>query len=152
MAVRFTRAEAHHIPELIEGMRLLDRDEMQAASGPDFKLVLERSVAMSYAPGAALWDGGLMCLFGVVPVELMSNEAAIWLIGTDLLTKHPRALNQGARSYICEVRRAFPRLFNYVDARNLPSIRWLRYIGFEIEEAVPYGCEGRPFHRFSMGY
>lgn len=44
----------------------------------------------------------------------------------------------------------FALLTNYVDARNAVSIRWLRWLGFEIEPAAPFGIHGLPFHRFSM--
>jgi len=30
------------------------------------------------------------------------------------------------------------------------SIAWLRWLGFEVKDAEPYGWLGMPFHRFQM--
>lgn len=150
--VSFTSARECHIDELVANMRQLDRQELTAASGPDLHDTLIKSLAFSYAPGAAFDDKGLMCIFGALPGKLMGDEAAPWLVGTDRLTLHPSALNRGTRSYLGKVRQLFPKLFNYVDARNLPSIRWLRRMGFQIDEPMPFGLAAMPFHRFHMGY
>lgn len=141
-----------HIDELVANMRRLDRDELLAASGEDFEATIAKSIAFSYAPGAAFDNKGLMCLFGALPARLMGDEAAPWLLGTDRLTLHPGALNKGAQVYLATVRKQFPRLFNYVDARNLPSIRWLRRMGFEIDPPITFGIAALPFHRFHKGY
>lgn len=39
-------------------------------------------------------------------------------------------------------------LENYVDARNLRTIAWLKWLGFTIDEPVPAGIDGEMFHRF----
>jgi hypothetical protein len=44
----------------------------------------------------------------------------------------------------------FPEMRNYVDARHARSIRWLKWLGFTIEEARPMGFAGLPFHPFGM--
>jgi len=44
----------------------------------------------------------------------------------------------------------FSLLYNYVDARNVKSIKWLRWLGFQLDEPAPYGVRGLPFHRFEL--
>ena len=48
-------------------------------------------------------------------------------------------------------REQFPFMFNYVDARHTDAIRWLKWLGFEFDEAAPYGPFDLPFYRFTMG-
>jgi hypothetical protein len=133
-------------------MRLLDYYEMTAASGLDISGTLARSVRLSYIPGAAFSpDGELMCMFGVMPIDLMGNAAVPWLIGTTTLDRFPGALTRGARTYLAQVEQQYPRLFNYVDERNAPSVKWLRRLGFTIDPPASFGVEGLPFHRFHKG-
>jgi hypothetical protein len=49
-----------------------------------------------------------------------------------------------AMSYCCAP------MENWVDARNLDAIQWLRWCGFQIEAPRPYGKHGLDFCRFTM--
>lgn len=150
--VEFRKAEQGHIELLLADLRQLDADEMLASSGPNFRATLRRSIMVSYLPGAAFDSDGLMCLFGIVPMGLMSEVALPWCIGTNRLLRHPGVLTRATRNYIALVREMYPCLCNYVDARNAPSIRWLKRVGFKLTEyTIPFGPEDRPFYQFSMG-
>ena len=48
-------------------------------------------------------------------------------------------------------RQEFPYMFNYVDVRHKEAIRWLKWLGFTLNEPTPYGPFGLPFHKFHMG-
>ena len=43
---------------------------------------------------------------------------------------------------------AYPKLRNHVDARNSSAITWIKWLGFTVEKAVPYGPDGVLFHPF----
>lgn len=125
---------------------------MEAASGPDLHGTLERSLDLSLSCGAAIRSSKLLCLFGFVPHELMGDTASPWLIGTDMLQENTKALCREARRYLDKAQQLYPKLVNYVDARNAPSIRWLHRLGFTIDPAAPHGVQGLPFHRFHRGF
>jgi hypothetical protein len=151
--VQYTLADDTLIPMLHATMRKRDREELTAASGPDLVDQLHRSIRLSIAPGAAFSPTGeLLCLFGAVPLTMLADTAIPWLVGTDALGRYPSALERGARGYLAAVQQQYPRLVNYVDARNLPSLRWLARVGFSIDPALPFGYEKRPFHRFHKGF
>lgn len=134
-------------------MRPLDRQELIAASGGDLVYTLEQSIHISFGCAAAFnTRDDLLCLLGVAPVDLMGDLGVIWLVGTTALDRHPLDMHRNALRYIRHVRQFYPRLFNYVDARNAPSIRWLSRLGFTIDPPVPFGVQGRPFHRFHLGF
>jgi hypothetical protein len=41
-------------------------------------------------------------------------------------------------------------LENWVDARNVTSIKWLKWCGFDFDDPAPFGVEQLMFHRFEM--
>lgn len=139
---------------LLGSLRALDRAEVEAASGD-----VERTVLLSLritpgAMGAFTRAGEAICYWGAAPMNLLSEVAVPWLLGTDLLSR-PLFARTALRRARLEVRgycEQYRLLVNYVDARNTPSIRWLRRVGFTIEPAAPHGVAGLPFHRFYMGF
>lgn len=137
--------------ELFVQLRPRDYDEVEAATG-DVIGTLLLCQPMSDDP-ITLRDrnGELVAVYGVSPVSLMSDTGALWLLGTPRMERNAKAVFRDAQRYIAFVRERYPRIVNYVDARNGPSIRWLRRLGFTIDPPAPYGVAGLPFHRFHMG-
>lgn len=128
-------------------LRQADREELTAASGPDVLKTLRRAITLSHGR-AYVVEGA--ALFGFVPVSLMSDTAIPWLVGTDALLRMGRTLNRMGKAYCAETLRDYPVLVNFVDVRNEASIRWLKRLGFEFGDPVPFGVEQRPFMRFEM--
>lgn len=141
---------------LLVGLRAHDLDEVRAAFGDiDLRSLLVEGVAASFEPGVLRApDHRLCCLFGATPHgSTLSDIGLLWALSTDEMARHPLASTATTKRYIEYVRRhRFPRLMNWVDARNTPSIRWLRRLGFTIDPPEAYGIEQRPFHRFHMGF
>ncbi len=53
------------------------------------------------------------------------------------------------RRRIPQMLELFPHLVNYVDARHVISVRWLKRMGFHFDpDPVPYGPFGMDFYRF----
>lgn len=144
-------AYLEHAEPLVAEMRALDRQEAIATAGPDVLKTTQQSIALSYEPCAAHVPDGLLCVFGIAPASLMGDTAAPWALGTDRMTRNAAGVLRIAERYFVWARLRYPVLVNYVDARNTPSIRWLKRVGFTIDPAAPFGVEGLPFHRFHMG-
>lgn len=141
-----------HAEELLAQLRPADRDEVEAASG-NVERVVRQSLAVSDDPIAARDpNGGLIAIYGVAPVNLLSDQASPWLLGTARMQTNAKAVLRDAREYLAFARERYPRMMNYVDARNRSSIRWLRKVGFTLEPAAPFGVQGLPFHRFHSGF
>ena len=105
---------------LLAGLRQADRDEVIAASGEDIAGVLRDSVRSSTMVWVAEIDGGLACIFGCAPLDgFLGMRAAPWMLGTDLLDRHPSALMKRCRGYVAEMIRQYPHLLNFVDVRNV---------------------------------
>jgi hypothetical protein len=148
-AAEVRAARAEDIDALLADMRPADFAEGEALLGPGrVREGVESSIAASVHAWALEVDGGLMCLFGVSPINIMAGQGAPWMLGTTLVERHPRALTRFTPPYIARMLAVFPHLVNVVDARNTRSIGWLRRVGFTVLPARPMGCAGLPFHPF----
>ena len=136
--VTFVRLVSGHA-KIAPYLRQADTDELKALSGLSPDVGVSFSIANSQRGYAAYYDGELTAVFGI------SGEI-IWLVGTDTITKHPITFFRTSKQIFHELTKGHNYLHNYVDARNKLHLRWLKWLGFTIEEAVNLGAEGRPFH------
>lgn len=129
-------------------LRADDRNECRAATGLDPEAVLPLGVRISFpAQTMVAPDGEPVGLCGVVPVN---GEGVVWMMATDRLPTLPMTFLRHCGQWVREVSAQYPRLYNVVDARNEVHIKWLRWLGFTIHPAAPYGPLGIPFHSFEM--
>lgn len=147
----FEPATHRHVAPLLADLRECDRLEMEASSGADLETALRTSINLSDQPFAGWAGDKLVCLFGAVRLSIMSDIASPWCLGTTQMARNAAEVIRHTRSWVEWVREDFPKLSNYVDARNRASIRWLRGIGFTIDPPIPFGVSGLPFHHFHMG-
>lgn len=149
-AIDVIPATVDHARALAPRMRAADRDEVWASGGFGPLAALERSLALSPLAWTGTVDGVPACMFGAASASLLGGEGVPWLLGSDLIERHQRAFLRRNREYVRQMQAAFPVLRNMVDARNMTSIRWLRWLGFTIGPAVRWGTAGLPFHPFWM--
>lgn len=125
-------------------------NEIEAMTGLGALAGLEASLAVAHCAWTALVHGEPIAMFGAVSPSLLSERAQPWLLGTDEIARHPRALMTYSRAFVAELLETWPVLANHVDARHTAAICYLRRLGFRIDAAVPFGPKHQPFHPFSM--
>lgn len=81
--------------------------------------------AAVYAP-----TGEVMALFGSAPVALAGSEAAVWLLGSRRIDECKFEYLRFGRRYLAYLLSRYAKVYNYVDARSMKSIRFLRLLGF----------------------
>lgn len=143
-------ATLEHAEAMAPNLRECDRQEIWAASRQLPRDSLRHAVMASSCAWTGMVDDDIACMFGVVPQSLMSGSGFVWMLGTPLVEKHAVMFLRRNRAKVAEMASQFPYLHNYVDARNETAIRWLRWLGFTIHDAEPYGALGLPFHHFEM--
>lgn len=89
-------------------------------------------------------------IFGCTPIDEKNEEAMIWMLATEKIADTRMEFLRYSRYFVDILLKHYPLLFNYVDARNVRSIVWLKKIGAEVKEAKPYGVDQLPFHYFSF--
>lgn len=148
----FRPPESGDVRYIAERMRQADRDEVFAVRG---EVNLVSVVADAVLRSSMCWTGITLerepvCIFGVVPVSLLTGQGSPWMLSTEKVFRFPGALVRETSRYLERMLGVYPHLENYVDARNVRSVRWLTRVGFTVHPPQPYGAAGLPFHRFEM--
>jgi hypothetical protein len=145
-------AEKWHIPHIAAHVRDADRDEFWAASMHTPEEVLEQAFVISRLAWTGLIDGVPVCMYGVVDSStVLIRQGRPWMVGTDLLDKHQVVFLRRCRSSLETMKMCFGKLENYIDARNVKAIQWLKWLGFSFSEPEPLGPLNMPFIRFTLG-
>lgn len=130
-------------------MRASDAAEVRACGREPLESA-RRGVAQSMFCWSAFEGEQLVCIFGCAPLSVVGGIGSPWMLGTPLLRRHERVLVRVTPRYIGTMLKAFPHLVNYVHTDNATSVRWLKRLGFTLQEAAPFGALGEAFHRFEM--
>lgn len=142
---------AADIEHLAANLRECDRQELLASHGGDLLGAVRHAVKISTHCWAMHVGGQLVLIGGAAPLSLLGGIGSPWMLGADHLDRAPGALTRMAVQYRQVCLTAYPYLVNFVDARNVKSIRWLKRIGFTVaEHPVPYGVHGMPFYKFEL--
>jgi hypothetical protein len=143
-------ATAAHIEEILPRVRQADIEEFLATNGWSPRRVMEFGLNTSTFSCAGLINGRVITIFGVAPGSMIGGTGIPWLVGTEDLEKYQRTFLRRCRKVVNAMLTVYPYLENYVDARNHVAKTWLKWLGFELENAAPYGKHRLPFHRFHM--
>jgi hypothetical protein len=142
-----------HAKILTKNIRPADAREIFAAAAR--RSAYECIVSLNKLGGdmfTGLIDGEVACMLGVYRPTHTSTKGIPWMLTTKLIDRHPKLFLKGCRDGM-EIIKAtwdYSHLENYVDAEYDQAIRWLKWLGFTIHPAAPYGPFGLPFHRFEM--
>ena len=137
-----------HVRFVGQRLRRSDIDEIWSSVGTDPLTALEDSVAASSVRYTIILGGAPAAIFGAAPAP--SGQGIAWLLGTEQITRNPRAFWLASKEGLGLLFTWFSQLFNYVDQRNVASLRWLKKLGAQVAPPVPFGIEARPFHYFEL--
>lgn len=149
--IHLAPVEQEHVDYLSTHLSDQDTAEIVALGFSDARAALEHALHRSDHVWAVLLDEEPVMLFGVSPKTMLSNTGVPWALGSGKLRG---AFIEAARKsrrladYMLEL---YPYLENYVDARHTTSVKWLKFCGFTIHPAEPYGVNGELFHKFDRG-
>lgn len=89
-------------------------------------------------------------MIGLVIRDILSGIGTPWLLGTEGALKYKSQFLKLSPDIVNEMLELCPLLINYVHTENKHSIKWLKWIGFTIDEAEPYGLNKKLFHKFHI--
>lgn len=139
-----------YVDQMKGRLRYSDELEVGAACGQSADWGLQRSYELSEAAWVGLIGDNPVCAWGVVRTSILSSVGVPWLLATPEFEEEGLEIVKQSKTYSELMKSRFRLLTNYVDARQEKSIRWLKWLGFTIEEAKPYGLLQLPFHNFWM--
>jgi len=138
-----------HILELSRTMCDEDVEEVWAAGHVVPQKALSIGRARSRDTQTFLANGRVLCIFGVGQIEAFKNVGVPWMLSSGELPKHYWRFARGSAEWMKQQTSKWTEMINYVDARNSRAVRWLAWLGFDIDVPRPYGPDDMPFHRFS---
>lgn len=101
---------------------------------------------------AWVWErqGRVHAIFGVNPVEDRDRVGVIWMLATKTFDDHFMAFAAACKVVVEEMIKDYEYIFNYVSVENKKSIKWLKWLGFDVRPSEPIGIKGAEFNRFEM--
>tara|TARA_R110000744_G_scaffold380326_3_gene500756 strand:+ start:21337 stop:21795 length:459 start_codon:yes stop_codon:yes gene_type:complete len=149
--VEFKKPTPEMIQFIADNMRQADVDEVMAAANSTPLQAITGGIEISYSSSVAVINGDIVAIMGVVKNTALSSTGVPWLLGTEAIVKHYREFLGASPSVLNAMINVCPNLVNHVYVENKVSIRWLKWLGFKIEEAKPFGVNGKLFHKFTIG-
>lgn len=93
----------------------------------------ERTMDFCLMMSTVIWagfiNGGLACIWGVIPPTLMSDRAYLWLYTTDLIKEHQFTLVRHSQLVMEEILSEYPTVVGHAIIGSDKSIRWLKWLG-----------------------
>lgn len=146
--IRFERPTEQHIRFIAANMRDEDAVEVHALGGYTPLDALEISIRNSERAVTVLGDGVPLTMLGLVKPILLSDIGVPWLLSARQALDYKRQFLELSPPVIDDMLQTCPKLINFVHSENKLSIRWLKWLGFTIEPAIPMGPFGAMFHPF----
>lgn len=135
---------------IAQNMSHADADEVLATAGLSPRAALDVSSKVSRDTFVGLVNGVPICAFGIGQRTLLDDVGVPWLLGTPDIRKHARIFLTVSKTWIGNEAKKYSRLENWVDARHTRAVKWLKWLGFTVDDPTPHGIKGMPFHRFHM--
>lgn len=149
MTYSFERATPETLAWVAENARQADVDELWVLTHETPAQVLG---ALGDRTEIMRVEGQPVCAGGVEPLTLLGQKTGVpWMITTDQVALRVRDFLRGSVDRLARAKGEYDCLVNYVDARNVAAVRWLQWLGFTMHAPEPFGLDGLPFHRFSVG-
>jgi hypothetical protein len=135
--------------DIASNLRPEDRDEIEAMSGLDPLVSLTASVMASDMCWVIFENDTPITVFGCGPSG-HPDSGIVWMMGTPRMDEVSMRLGRISLYCLQLMHSKYACLWNYIDARNGKSMRWLDWCGFELLEAHPkFGREKRLFLTFA---
>lgn len=93
-------------------------------------------------------DNRPIAMFGVGDVNILAGVGSPWMLGTPEIERHVMTFLRQCPYWVGQLLQGYTVLRNCVDDRNKLSIRWLKWLGFEVGKPVVF--KGHMFRMFEM--
>lgn len=131
-----------HAERMAPVMRKEDSTEVLALGYSPLE-ALRSAINESMIAETALLGDDIVAMWGATANTQLGHKALMWMLGTELVPKHPRELLRGSMSFVEHVQSKFPLLECLVDTRYEKAVRWIKWMGFKVCFVFP--MNGVPF-------
>jgi hypothetical protein len=97
---------------------------------------------------ALLSDDTVVAMYGVIDVSLVSDGGRPWNFSCQDVGKYAKSFIKESVRIEKEWADKYSFLTNYVDSRHTKAVRWIKWLGYTLDNPIPIGPEKVPFFRF----
>lgn len=151
MAVKFVKPNQNLVDVIARDMRQADVVEVWEARHLTPLEALMDGWSKSELSAVVTVDKKPCVMLGLVVRDVLSDIGSPWLLGTNEALKHKRQFVSLVEPVLNHMFTRCSLLYNWVHSENHDSIRWLKRIGFIIDEPEEYGINKAMFHKFHLG-
>ena len=98
-----------------------------------------------------LWAGftqdKLVCVWGLIPPTLLSDQAYLWLYTTEAISGHEFLFVRHSQLAVAKMLKEHPIIIGHAAVGNTRGIRWLRWLGAKFGEPegqlIPFVIRGK---------
>jgi hypothetical protein len=145
--VEIRKALSSDIDIILKNCREREREAYHRL-GQGSHTYLSSVLSQSAEAFSGLVDGEPCCMWGIVRGSLLSDSAFLWLITCYKIEEYPFTFIRRSQIWLADLRKRYHHIHGVVQADNLVSIKWLKWLGFSV-----YGfefIEGYALKRFEM--
>lgn len=125
--IQIAEAKALNVKEIIRSTEFADV--------PGAEEVLHECLYRSSVRCVGYVDGVPACVWGLIPRTLLSNQAYLWLLTTEVAAEHKFLLVRYSQLFVEQALQSYERLYGNVATGNNSAKRWLRWLGAEFGES-----------------
>jgi len=144
---RFVPAEVEHATLISTNLAPFLEEELLALKDQPVEKTIAEGITKSDDSWSAFDDEGIIAIFGVRRIHLLSDKAVPWLITSNLIHKHKRDFLKAAKLSIAHWLTQYDVLENYIPAGFPFLLRWIEWAGFKVSPAKKYGLTNKVLHR-----
>lgn len=149
--IRIVEYEESHGEYIAANMRQSDRREVYYLAAFTPLSAVRATLVCAVKSYTAMVDDVPALMWGISRRSFISSVGVPWLLGTPVAEEHQFKFGRDTLTYFNEMASLFPRMENYALAENKRALRWIKWAGFDTEEAKPVGPFGASFVRFGKG-
>jgi hypothetical protein len=144
------RIKKEDVDFVIRNIREADKRELEDVSGLNYKDTLKEIYLISENAWTGLVDDEVVAIFGVQMVSYLTGRGVPWLISTKGVEKYSITFLRHSKPVLKKITGHCRQLVNFVDDRNKLAKLWLQWLGFVLDDPIPYGAKSLPFRPFKM--
>lgn len=110
-------------------------------------MAVNGSLYLSHKSYAVLVDGDPVCIFGVQPESMLGEVGIVWMLATDDIKKINKTFIRLSKPVFLDLTKEYETVYNYVHRDNKISLKWLEWLGFDIQPVIKAGNYAAGFHK-----
>ena len=86
-------------------------------------------------------------MFGSADTDI-KGTGVVWMLGSVLVEKYKKDVLKLTKQCVEKICKPYSSVYNYIHESNAKSMRWLRWCGFDVDNARTYQFGGENFFYF----